>query len=322
MINDPVLLGDWHVVAWSKDIPEGAPVPVRLLGENMVLWRTGGKVMAWQDLCVHRGSKLSLGRVENDTLICPYHGWTYNEDAQCVRMPAHPDQTPPAKARVKTYHAVERYGAVWVCPGEPLRDVPPLEEWEMPGFRVVPCGPYPIRASGPRAIENFLDVAHFPFVHEGLLGDESHTEINDYEVITDENGVTAENITVWQPNPDGTGIGADVSYTYRVYRALTAYFEKTTSGPRFSILFNVSPVEQVQSVGYMWVCMNYGHDMPDEEVRGFQDEVFAQDLPIVESQWPERLPLDLQAELHLRSDRTAIAYRRWLNDLGLTFGTS
>lgn len=322
MINDPVLLGDWHVVAWSKDIPEGAPVPVRLLGENMVLWRTGGKVMAWQDLCVHRGSKLSLGRVENDTLVCPYHGWTYNEDAQCVRMPAHPDQTPPAKARVKTYHAVERYGAVWVCPGEPTRDVPPLEEWDTPGFRVVPCGPYPIRASGPRAIENFLDVAHFPFVHEGLLGDEAHTEINDYEVVTDDNGVTAENITVWQPNPDGTGVGADVSYTYRVYRALTAYFEKTTSGPRFSILFNVSPVEQVQSVGYMWVCMNYGHDMPDEKVRGFQDMVFAQDLPIVESQWPERLPLDLQAELHLRSDRTAIAYRRWLNALGLTFGTS
>ena len=322
MIEDRVLTNDWHVVAWASDVPEGTLVPVRLLGENIVLWRNGGEVRAWQDLCVHRGAKLSLGRVENDRLVCPYHGWNYNADAQCVLMPAHPEQAPPAKARVKTYHVVERYGAIWVCPGEPARDVPPLAEWDDPSFRVVPCGPYPIKASGPRAIENFLDVAHFPFVHEGLLGDTEHTQINDYEVVSSPDGVVAEGITVWQPDPDGTGQGADVTYTYRVYRALTAYFEKTTSGPRFSILFNVSPVEQVESVGYMWVCMNYGHDMPDAEVRGFQDRVFAQDLPIVESQWPERLPLDLQAELHLRSDRTAIAYRRWLNEIGLSFGTA
>jgi phenylpropionate dioxygenase-like ring-hydroxylating dioxygenase large terminal subunit len=72
----------------------------------------------------------------------------------------------------------------------------------------------------------------------------------------------------------------------------------------------------------MWIAMNYGHEISDEEVRGFQDRVFEQDRPIVEGQRPEMLPLDLQAELHLRSDRTAIAYRKWLNQLGLTFGTS
>ena len=53
-----------------------------------------------------------------------------------------------------------------------------------------------------------------------------------------------------------------------------------------------------------------------------QDKIVGQDRPIVESQRPELLPLDLQAELHLRSDRTAIAYRKWLTDLGLTFGTA
>jgi phenylpropionate dioxygenase-like ring-hydroxylating dioxygenase large terminal subunit len=53
----------------------------------------------------------------------------------------------------------------------------------------------------------------------------------------------------------------------------------------------------------------------------FQDQIFAQDRPILESQRPELLPLDLQAELHLRSDRTAIAYRRWLRQLGVRTGT-
>ena len=70
------------------------------------------------------------------------------------------------------------------------------------------------------------------------------------------------------------------------------------------------------------MAMNYGHDISEQELINWQDRIFAQDRPILQSQRPELLPLDLQAELHLRSDRTAIAYRRWLNQLGLTFGTA
>jgi phenylpropionate dioxygenase-like ring-hydroxylating dioxygenase large terminal subunit len=60
-------------------------------------------------------------------------------------------------------------------------------------------------------------------------------------------------------------------------------------------------------------------DLPDAEIRKFEDMITWQDVPIVEFQRPELLPLDLQAELHLRSDRTAIAYRKWLRQLGLTY---
>ncbi|MCY3797723.1 MAG: aromatic ring-hydroxylating dioxygenase subunit alpha, partial [Chloroflexi bacterium] len=75
------------------------------------------------------------------------------------------------------------------------------------------------------------------------------------------------------------------------------------------------------SLMWMWMVMTQD-DSSDESLRAFQDEIAYQDLPIVQSQRPELLPLDLQAELHLRSDKTAIAYRRWLNDLGLRYGTS
>jgi len=322
MINDPLLKNDWHVMAWAKDLPEGGMLPARLLGEDIVIWRSGGKLMAWQDLCLHRGTRLSLGRIDGETLVCPYHGWTYNADGQCVKIPAHPDQTPPAKAKVQSYHVREGYGMIWVCPGEPAHDLPPFDEWDDAEFRKVACGPYTLLASGPRAIENFLDVAHFPFVHEGYLGDPGHTEIADYEVTTDERGVIADNIRVWQPNPDGTGIGKEVTYTYKVHRPLTAYFTKASEGPSFAIFFTVAPVDHLHSIGWMWVCMNYASDMPDSEVSGYQDTIIAQDIPIVQSQRPELLPLDLQAELHLRSDKTAIAYRRWLNALGLSFGTA
>jgi vanillate O-demethylase monooxygenase subunit len=68
--------------------------------------------------------------------------------------------------------------------------------------------------------------------------------------------------------------------------------------------------------------MNYAQHTPEHELVAYQDRIFAQDQPIVQSQRPELLPLDLQTELHLKSDRTAIAYRKWLNQLGLSFGTS
>jgi phenylpropionate dioxygenase-like ring-hydroxylating dioxygenase large terminal subunit len=207
MLNDPVLLNDWHVVAYAPDLKEGTPMAVRLLEEDLVLWRAGDKIHAWRDLCLHRGTRLSLGKVENQALSCPYHGWTYNEEGQCIRFPAHPGQKPPATAHVKVYQAQERYEWIWVTLGNPTQDIPPFPQWDDSTFHKIHCGPYHFNASGPRAVENFLDVTHFPFVHEGFLGDPAHPEVNDYEAEITPDGVIARDITVWQPDPDGTERG-------------------------------------------------------------------------------------------------------------------
>jgi phenylpropionate dioxygenase-like ring-hydroxylating dioxygenase large terminal subunit len=321
VLDDPVLIDDWHVVARAADVAERQPTAARLMDEDLVLWRSGDRVHAWRDLCVHRGARLSLGSVSGGRLACAYHGWTYDEEGRCVHFPAHPEQRPPGTACATVYRAVERYGWIWVSLGFPEHDVAAFPEWDDDSFRKVDCGPYTIRTGGPRVVENFLDVTHFPFVHEGLLGDPAHPQISDYRAIIDVDGVTAEDITVWQPDPDGTGKGADVTYTYRVPRPLTAWFVKTSGGPRFAMFFTVTPVSEWTSVAWMHVAMDYG-DLTDEQVRGFQDDIIKQDIPVVESQRPELLPLDLQAELHLRSDRTAIAYRRWLAQLGVRTGTT
>ncbi|MCB0155686.1 MAG: Rieske (2Fe-2S) protein, partial [Anaerolineae bacterium] len=119
MINDPVLINDWHVIAPASELPEGSLLAARLLGEDIVLWRLNGQVLAWQDLCLHRGTRLSLGKIERERVVCPYHGWTYDGTGQCVHIPAHPEQTPPAKAQVKRYQAQEKYGLIWVSLGQP-----------------------------------------------------------------------------------------------------------------------------------------------------------------------------------------------------------
>ncbi|MFT5196573.1 MAG: phenylpropionate dioxygenase-like ring-hydroxylating dioxygenase large terminal subunit [Cellvibrionaceae bacterium] len=321
MIQDPVLVNDWHAVAELKELETKNPLPVRLLGEDLVLWEKDGAVLVWKDLCIHRGTKLSMGWIKDGCLVCPYHGWNYDESGQCVKIPAHPDQVPPTKAKAKTYQAKVRYGLIWVTQGEPVHDIPVFEEWEDDSYRNIPSGPYRFQAAGPRAIENFLDVAHFPFVHEGSLGDRDHPEIGDYEAVISDEGVTAEGIEIWQPNPDGTGVGSTVTYTYKVLRPMVAYFEKT-KGPSFAAMYAVCPIDEKHSKGWVLMSMNYGFDTPEKEIIDFQDLVTGEDIPVVESQRPELLPLDLQDELHLRSDRTAIAYRKYLKRLGLTFGTS
>ena len=117
-------------------------------------------------------------------------------------------------------------------------------------------------ASGPRAIENFLDVTHFPFVHTGLLGDPNYPEVNDYQVEITPEGVTARDITVWQPDPDGSGQGAHVTYTYKVLRPLTAYFVKSSAGPRFAMYFTVTPVSP-RRVSIAWTYVGAGLWRPD-----------------------------------------------------------
>ncbi|HXW37080.1 MAG TPA: aromatic ring-hydroxylating dioxygenase subunit alpha [Nitrososphaerales archaeon] len=322
MIQDSVLVNDWHAVASSTDVPEGSLLGVRLLDEYLVVWRMHGRLMAWQDLCVHRGTRLSLGAIEGENLVCGYHGWTYNTEGDCVSFPAHPEQKPPPKARVRTYKATERYGLIWVCLGEDERGVPKFEEWEDGSFRKLLCGPYRYHASGPRAVENFLDVAHLPIVHSGLLGEREHAKIEDYQVETSRDGLIARNVQIWQPDPDGTGVGKKVVYTYQVLRPLTMRLSKDAQEGRHAIFATVTPVGEIESVAWFWVAMNYALDTPEQEVVGFQDTITSQDIPVVESQRPELLPLDLQAELHLRSDKMAVAYRKWLSQLGMTFGTA
>jgi phenylpropionate dioxygenase-like ring-hydroxylating dioxygenase large terminal subunit len=320
--KDPLLYNDWHVVARSSDVPEGSVGRARVLGEDLVLWRERGTAHVWQDLCIHRGSRLSLGKVEGHDLVCAYHGWTYDGTGQCARFPAHPEQKPPRTAHVNTYLSKERYGYVWVSLGRPLTDVPSFPEWDDLSYRKIVCRPFTYKASGPRAVENFLDVGHFPFVHEGLLGDRDHTAIEDYEVKVNREGILATNVRVWQPDPDGTGVGKYVTYTYGTRRPLTAYFSKESERQKYMIQLNVTPVDELESVAWMCIAMNYGHEVPDDDLKAFQEKIVGQDVPVVESQRPELLPLDLQAELHLRSDRIAVAYRKWLRSLGLSFGTA
>jgi phenylpropionate dioxygenase-like ring-hydroxylating dioxygenase large terminal subunit len=338
-LGDPLLAREWLAVAWSREVAFGQLLARRILATDLVLWRSREGLHCWRDLCIHRGARLSLGSIRSadsatdftarsrDCLICPYHAWEYAPSGECVRIPAHPDLKPPARARVESFVVRERYGVVWVCFGEPSSELPEFAIAEDPEFRTVLAGPYTFRALGPRVIENLLDVAHLGFVHAGLLGDPARGEVEDYLVEAGKDGPNrrgpeAKQIRIWQPDPDGTGTSAFVGYRYWVHGPLTAGLVKTDGAHRFGILAQVAPVDEQTCETRLVMSLNYGHQVSDDELVRFQDRVTEQDRVVVESQRPELLPLDLQAELHLRSDRMAIAYRKWLRAIGFTYGAA
>jgi len=326
VIYDPILYHDWHVVALSDDLKKNQLLKVYLLGEQVLLWRSKGQVLAWEDRCPHRGVPLSSGWIEQsgqgDTIVCPYHGLVFNNQGYCVHIPANPGvKAFPKNSCVRTFTVQERYGYIWIALGEPHYEIPIFSEWEKTGFIQFNCGPYFINASPLRIVENFTDFSHLLFTHEGLLGSPEYPEILDYAVTVDDNGITAYDIRLYQPNPDGTGAAKNVSYLCQIRRPLVASFIKGEEESYFSMFIAVTPVEELQSIAWLSVCRNYALETPNSALIEFQNHLMSQDIPVLESQRPKRLPLDLQAEFHFTADKLAIAYRKWLKQMGLKFGT-
>src|SRR5688500_7377718 len=86
----------WYAVARSEQVTD-QPLATRLLNEPLVLWRANGQVAAFYDLCIHRGTPLWLGWVDQGQLVCAYHGWHYAASGACTRIPSlPPDRGIPA----------------------------------------------------------------------------------------------------------------------------------------------------------------------------------------------------------------------------------
>ncbi len=325
----------FHPVALDDDL--GAqPLAAHLMGQDLVLWRdSGGTVHAAADRCPHRGASLSMGRVHLDTLECSYHGWRFDGRGQCVAVPALPHFKPPAEHRACAYSARVAYGLIWVA----LRaDVSEDEAALLPEFaaehdsrlRKVNCGPYDVATSGPRIIENFLDMSHFGFVHEGWLGARDRVAMEPHPVAATPTGFIATECMAWQPQSSLQAKGgAMVEYTYEVNAPYTCVLTKVPeassvalAGFRESIAMFVCPLSAEHSRVWIRLAMN-DFASSDRRLQDFQHTIFMQDKPVLESQRPRALPISPNAtvtELHSAADRSSAAYRRYLRERGVTYG--
>jgi phenylpropionate dioxygenase-like ring-hydroxylating dioxygenase large terminal subunit len=327
----------WHPVARSDALLERGVLAASLLGEQLVLWRdAAGVAHAWADRCPHRGAALSLGRVNEpgDALQCGYHGWCFDASAACVHVPAAPAWTPPATHSARAFGCVERFGLIWVClhpespnpsplPGERAgvkASVPAIPWAEDPTLTHALAGPYAVATSAPRLVENFLDMTHFGFIHAGWLGDAAHAELPAYEVIEHDGGVSVPDSRVWQPQAFERGqAGAWVRYRYEVCAPYTVWLDKIDEGgTQLAIAMFNTPLADDQTLTWFLIAANTGQT--PQQLIDFQNIIFAQDRPIVESQTPKALPLEPSAERHGPLDRVSAAYRRYLLRLGVACG--
>ena len=220
---------------------------------------------------------------------------------------------------------IERYGHLWTSPGQPNRDLFTIPEAEEPGRRLVDCGSIKLKCSPLRAVENFLDIAHFPFVHTDILGAEPYTEVQRYDVKIQEevDEVWATKVKFYQPqaaqSADG---GITTDYMYRVAAPTVSVLYKTCPprpGAWDVITLFVQPLTEEWCEVWPWMAL-YDDTTPMAELVSFQQMIFMQDRSILESQIPAKLPLDPGMEAPTQADMTSVAYRRWLKKIGYTYG--
>ncbi len=217
------------------------------------------------------------------------------------------------------------YGYVWTSLGEPQGEVFPIPEYAEADRRNVAAASIGVNVSAPRAIENFLDMGHFPYVHTGILGVEPHTEVKEYdvEISVDRDEILATRCRFFQPMASTVAKGgADVEYIYRVPHPFCSVLYKSSplDETRMDVIaIFLQPMDQEHIRAHMMLSI-LDDTNDDTFIRRFQLMIFGQDKPILENQFPKRLPLDPRAETPIRADKSAIAYRRWLSQKGITYG--
>jgi phenylpropionate dioxygenase-like ring-hydroxylating dioxygenase large terminal subunit len=322
------LFACWHPIGYSDEVKKEEPFGTFLLDEPVVIWRSSeGQVHAMRDLCIHRGTALSLGWIKDDCLVCPYHAWQYGKNGNCVFIPQAPDTQIPEKAKTPVYHCQEKFGLIWVALKNPIYPLPDIPEFENGEWKVVNTGPFDWNSDSSRQVENFTDFGHFPWVHPGLLGDPERPEVPDYRVKIKEAVLYYSVVRPEASNTDDFPIFANEDVVkpermsnYQLHLPYTIVLRLGWGGEKGMVYFFVSqPISANKCRGYTLIGRNYNLKEPDTILQNFEQVIFDQDKRIVESQRPEQVPFDFTEELHLKFDAVAMNYRRAMKREGLDY---
>jgi phthalate 4,5-dioxygenase len=157
------------LLSWELPEPDGAPVRVRLLGEDLVAFRaTDGRIGVIDEWCPHRGASLWLGRNEENGLRCVYHGWKYDVNGRCVEQMNEPRQF-CNKVKLKAYPTYEQAGVIWTYMGPPERQpAPPKFAWTQVPESHRAVSKCIEDCNWLQALEGGIDTSHFTILHRAL----------------------------------------------------------------------------------------------------------------------------------------------------------
>ncbi|MDB5527548.1 MAG: aromatic ring-hydroxylating dioxygenase subunit alpha [Devosia sp.] len=288
---DAVTRDLWQVIAAVDETPVGVVSTTLLLDQRLAFSRDSeGNPVVWLRTNEEHGDEIDLATVT-------------------ARLPV-----------------IIGYGYIWTSFGNPPDHLFPIPEYAESDRVNMSCGSIGVGSSAPRIVENFLDMGHFPYVHTDILGAEPHTEVKEYDVEVSEerDEVLATRCRFFQPRAALSATeGIEVEYIYRVPHPFCSVLYKSCPedvSRQDVIAIFLQPMTAETTRAHLLQSM-IDSTSTITDLRRFQQTIFGQDKPILENQYPKRLPLDPRAETPIRADKSAIAYRRWLSQKGITYGT-
>jgi phenylpropionate dioxygenase-like ring-hydroxylating dioxygenase large terminal subunit len=321
--HHPTFRRFWYPVARAADLAADRPMPFRLLGQDIVLFRgADGLPCALPDRCPHRTAKLSLGWVDQGAVVCPYHGWTFSGAGRCIRIPQRrvPEET--GEISIAPFRAAERYGHVWVALEEPMLPLPEFEEDGREGWRRIDEFYEVWNTSGLRLMENSFDNAHIQFVHRDTFGDIKDPVPARYSIEETETGLVARaEIPVLNNDLQKANLqdASDRSVRRTTGIWYAPFLRKSSfaypSGIVHSIVTAATPIDDARIQVVQWCYRNDTEaQAPAANVIAFDRRVTEEDRTVLESTDPD-VPLDVGVELHMPSDRPGLIMRRVLQRL-------
>ena len=314
----------WYPICTSEELSTEAPKLVELLGVRLAAFRDSDKeARVVSDTCVHRGGSLSKGKVTENGITCPYHGWSFDGSGKCTKIPQIKTGKVPSRAKIDAYPVYEKYGIVFAFLGDASESerppVPLVEEWEQEGWRVNGPVVFEIDAYYERSLENGMDPLHNEFVHpnQGAPSlDEEDIELKDQEwgtwfdakfgaytqaenrkKVTDTDD-TAKDLHAgsWHvgPNQLMTGIHLMNSISFIQY-----FFEAPISKNHTRVFFINSRNTALEE------------SADDFMTKSFMD-IAIEDKNVVEHLRPQNTPDTLTKELLLPGDQAVVRYREYL----------
>lgn len=182
----------WQPVANAADLPANRVIGYTLLNTELVVARfSDGKLLAADVACPHKGARLSAGCINDNELMCPYHGWRFDAAGACASIPSLLEPNPDkfAMSHLRAYPVQERYGYIWVkLDPAGQHELPPVPEFEDPKWTYVMGPPMVFRTGFRREVENFLDMTHFAFAHGSTLGKAADMRVPEMKISIHDNG--------------------------------------------------------------------------------------------------------------------------------------
>ena len=324
--TDPSLRHGWLPLCRIGDVT-AAPTSHKLLGVQWVAWRDDdGDIRVARDQCPHRLAPLSLGACEVGGLRCAYHGWRFDASGACTEIPAlGRDANIPPRARLTVPAGVVcSHGMVFIAIDEPVSAVPTLTAHDDPTFMAGDLPVLTTRGGAALLADNFLDMAHFPFVHAGTFGANEVREVPPYEVTRREFGFDAVYEHDFANREDEAVQRGErpliqrrrLTYRYDAPFHLVLDIEFLDAGGSNIIGFFLAPEddETVRVYSTLW-RNDVGHSVERmAEAIDFEMAVVAEDLALQSNYEHLGLDLDVTREVHTRADKTTLEMRRILVD--------